>query len=113
SWQVPAGAAGGQYKIAVSKDGPFAPAERGFEVRTYRAPKMRGQLEFARKGYGPGDSVSISAKITRAEGGIPSGAKATAIARVDGEVVHQSVSAVDSDGVCAASFELPKSIVRG
>jgi len=113
SWTIPGGQAGGQYKVVFSADGPFAPSERSFEIRAYRAPKLRAQLEFANKAYGPGDRVAINAKVTRSEGGIPTGAKVTAIARVDGVEVFRGPAAMSADGVVAAAYDLPKSIAVG
>lgn len=113
SWDIPGGQPGGIYKVIFCSDGPFAPAERSFEIRAYRAPKLRAQLEFVSKAYGPGDTVTINAKVTRAEGGIPTGATVTAIARVDGEECHRSPATISPDGVVSASYSLPATISKG
>ena len=114
SWPVPKEQAGGQY-TAVFTFPQFGhpPAERKFEVRSYRAPRLKSQIVFVRDGYGPGDTVTASAKVERAEGGVPAEAKVTVIARVDGEEVHQSQTQIDSVGNIFARFELPKEIARG
>ena len=75
AWDVPAGRAGGEYTVKVSypSDG-YAPAERKFDVRAYRAPRLKSQIVFLRDGYGPGDAAGATLHVERAEGGIPQGA---------------------------------------
>ncbi|MFN7976107.1 MAG: MG2 domain-containing protein [Acidobacteriota bacterium] len=113
SWRVPAGQAGGGYKVKVSPSGQ-APAERSFEIRAFRPPRLKSQIVFLRDGYGPGDDVAATLSVTRAEGGAPAGARVTLVAMVDGrEAARQSAGAVDAAGRCAVSFRLPKVIERG
>ncbi len=114
SWPVPAGQAGGEYTAEVSFPWTGQPtAKRKFEIRAYRAPRLKSQIEFIRDGYGPGDQVAASLKVERAEGGVPVGAKVTVQARVDGRQVFQGPAVVDALGLCSARFELPKNIARG
>lgn len=114
SWPVPSGQAGGEYTAEVSYPWTGQPAaKRKFEIRAYRAPRLKTQIEFVREGYGPGDEVSASVKVERAEGGFPAGAKVMVRARVDGVQVYQAPAEVDSLGLCSAKFELPKAIQRG
>ena len=90
SWPVPQGQAGGEYTAEVSYPWTGQPAaKRKFEIRAYRAPRLKSQIEFVRDGYGPGDKVAASLKVERAEGGFPTGAKVTVQARVDGQQVFQ------------------------
>lgn len=113
-WEVPEGQAGGEYTIKVTY--PFsglAPAERTFDIRAYRAPRIRTQIDFIKDGYGPGDTVIATLEATRAEGGIPEGATITAIARVDGAEVARVVMTMPSTGVAEARFDLPAEIERG
>ncbi len=57
--------------------------------------------------------MTASLKVTRAEGGLPVGAKTTAVATVDGvEVLRQEV-VIDALGTCAVTFPLPKEILVG
>jgi len=108
SWQVPAEQPGGQYTIKVSHPwSGYPPAERKFEIRSYRAPRLKSQIKFVRDGYGPGDPVAASLHVERAEGGTPAGAKVTVIARVDGQEVFRGPAAVDESCNCAARFPLP------
>jgi len=113
-WDVPADQAGGQYTVKVSHPwSGLAPAERTFDIRAYRAPRIKTQIQFLKDGYGPGDSVVATLQATRAEGGAPAGAKVTAIARVDGEEVARVESTVGESGSAEARFDLPGQITRG
>src|SRR5262245_24850811 len=113
-WVIPDGQAGGEYKVKISQ--PWsgnAPAERKFDIRSYRSPRLRSQIKFLRDGYGPGDNVVGTLEVTRAEGGVPAGAKVTIIARVDGAEAFRGDSKVDNGGHCVARFALPAAIARG
>ncbi|WP_166819670.1 MG2 domain-containing protein [Thalassoroseus pseudoceratinae] len=114
AWKIPAGQSGGEYTAKVSYPWlGLPPAERKFDIRAYRAPRLKSQIEFIREGYGPGDKVSANVKVERAEGGIPVDAVATVRALVDGQTVHESKTVVDPTGIAAAQFELPKKMERG
>lgn len=113
SWKIPPGMSGGRYEVEASIAGS-AKATRKFEVRVYTPPRLKSQIEFLRDGYGPGDAVMAVVNVQRAEGGTPTGARVTAIARVDGaEVARLPNLSVDKDGNCRVSFTLPKKIERG
>ncbi len=114
-WLIPAGTPGGRYTALVSSPSIGVPqTERSFDIRAYRAPRLKTQIEFAREGYGPGDEVQANIKISRAEGGKPEGAKVTVIARVDGEqVFKKSGYRLADNGVLSAKFNLPKTIEIG
>ncbi|MEZ0267505.1 MAG: alpha-2-macroglobulin family protein, partial [Phycisphaerae bacterium] len=89
------------------------PGVRKFDVRAFRAPRLKSQIVFVRDGYGPGDAVAASVHVDRAEGGVPAGAKVTAVARVDGVEVHRAPTTIDASGNASASFKLPAEIKRG
>lgn len=113
AWVVPAGQPGGRYKLRMMPS-QAAPGERAFEVRAFRAPRIRTQIAFLRDGYGPGDEVSATLSATRAEGGAPAGSRVTLVAMVDGaEVAHEPAGVVDDEGRARVSFRLPKDIERG
>jgi alpha-2-macroglobulin-like protein len=114
SWTVPAGQAGGDYEahLTFPHEG-LPPAARKFGVRAYRAPRFRSQIEFARKGYGPGDSVIATLTTERAEGGIPSGARVNVEATVDGATAFRDTTQVDASGRARTEFALPARIARG
>jgi hypothetical protein len=114
SWKVPAGQAGGAYTIRASYPWEgHAPAERSFDVRQFRAPRLKTQILFQRDGYGPGDEVTASLEVMRAEGGIPVGARVTATARLDGVEVARLPATVNDRGLASVHFDLPAAISRG
>ncbi len=113
-WLVPQGQAGGEYTIRVTYPGyGHPPAERKFDVRAYRPPRLKSQIVFLRDGYGPGDEVGAALHVERAEGGVPAEAKVTPIARVDGVEVFRGRAMVDGQGNCTVRFKLPPRIERG
>jgi uncharacterized protein YfaS (alpha-2-macroglobulin family) len=114
AWDVPADAAGGPYTATFSS--PWTgdpPAKRAFDVRAYRAPRLKGEIIYLRDGYGPGDAVRASMHVERAEGGLPAGAVVSATAVVDGVTVFTGATIVDAAGNCGVSFPLPADIRRG
>ena len=113
SWSVPKDAAGGVYTVKVKCDDGGAPAERKFEVLSYRVPRIKSQIEFLRRGYLPGETCAAVITMERAEGGIPTGAVVTAMAMVDGEVVYESEPLPLTEGTARAEFALPKEIAEG
>ncbi len=55
SWTIPVEQAGGEYTVKVTHPWTgYPPAERKFDVRVYRAPRLKNQIVFVRDGYGPG-----------------------------------------------------------
>ena len=114
AWEIPEGQAGGEYTIKTTYPSMgIAPAERKFDIRAYRAPRLKTQIVFLRDGYGPGDTVGATLAATRAEGGVPADAKVTVTARLDGMEIHRSTTVVNREGYCSAQFDLPKTIARG
>ncbi|XAM01447.1 MG2 domain-containing protein [Phycisphaeraceae bacterium D3-23] len=114
SWEVPEGQPGGEYTIKVTYPwSGHAPTERTFDIRAYRPPRIKTQIEFLRDGYGPGDTVVATLEAERAEGGVPEGATVTAIARVDGVEVARVPVTMSNAGNAEARFELPAEIERG
>jgi uncharacterized protein YfaS (alpha-2-macroglobulin family) len=114
AWDVPADAAGGQYAANISFPyNGFPPAKREFQVRAYRAPRLKGEIVFLRDGFGPGDTVKASLHVERAEGGLPIGAKVSATAIVDGQNAYAGQTVIDSAGNCSVAFALPAQIERG
>src|SRR5262249_18570834 len=95
SWDIPSGQPGGEYTVRISHPSVDAPAERKFDIRAYRAPRLKSQIVFVRDGYGPGDTVAANLHVERAEGGIPSRAKVSVTARIDGEEAWKGETIVD------------------
>src|SRR5436309_3870261 len=113
SWDIPPTQAGGEYTVRISHPGADGRAERKFDIRAYRAPRLKSQIVFVRAGYGPGDMVAANLHVERAEGGVPSGARVSVSARIDGEETWKGTATVDSSGNAGASFRLPSAIARG
>src|SRR5882672_6148667 len=113
SWDIPANQAGGEYTVRIFYPSGDAPAERKFDIRAYRAPRLKSQIVFVRDGYGPGDTVAANLHVERAEGGVPTGAKVSVSARVDGDAIWNGETAVDGSGNAGANFRLPAAIARG
>jgi uncharacterized protein YfaS (alpha-2-macroglobulin family) len=114
SWEIPPSQAGGEYTVKFAHPWlGYAPAERKFDIRAYRAPRLRSQIKFLRDGYGPADEVVATLDVKRAEGGVPAGARVTAIARVDGLEAYRGGAVVDDKGACTVRFQLPVDIRRG
>jgi alpha-2-macroglobulin-like protein len=114
SWLVPDEQAGGEYtaKITFPQHG-HTPAERKFEIRAYRAPRLKTQIKFLRDGYGPSDEVVATWHVERAEGGVPAGSKLTVAARVDDGETFRGPATIDHEGNGTARFRLPPVIARG
>ncbi len=113
-WTIPDEQAGGEYTVHIAY--PMSgqpPAERKFDIRVYRAPRLKSQIKFLRDGYGPGDEVVATLDVQRAEGGAPAGAPVTVIARVDGDEAYRGSASVDDSGRCIVRFPLPTEIRRG
>src|SRR5438093_5751052 len=68
SWDIPANQAGGEYTVRIFYPSGDVPAERKFDIRAYRAPRLKSQIVFVRDGYGPGDTVDASLDVQRAAG---------------------------------------------
>ena len=63
-WQVPEHQAGGEYTIKVTCPSlGYPPGERKFDIRSYRAPRLKSQIKFLRDGYGPGDEVAATLSV--------------------------------------------------
>ena len=114
AWQVPEGLAGGEYVLVARFPwNGYSASETKFDVRAYRVPRLRTDVQFLKKGYGAGEEVSAMLTVTRAEGGIPTGAAVTMVARLDGKEVFRKEAKLDERGGCTAQFALPKEIETG
>ena len=113
SWTIENGLPGGVYTARVENVGEEgAPAERKFEVKAFRVPRIKSQIEFARRGYLPGEEVTAVVTFTRAEGDIPQEATVEANALVDGEMVFAG-EVPAKHGQATAKFILPQKLAEG
>ncbi|MFH1266880.1 MAG: MG2 domain-containing protein, partial [Planctomycetota bacterium] len=112
-FQIPEGLAGGEYTlVARSLKGQFPTARQKLLVGRYRLPRLKGRLEFARNGFGPGDTVVADFSVERAEGGAAAGAGLKILATVDGQLVHQETAQASPLGTYHVEFALPGQIER-
>ncbi|MDJ0975910.1 MAG: alpha-2-macroglobulin family protein [Planctomycetota bacterium] len=111
-YEIPKGIGGGTFKLLAHVN-DLPPVETTLDIRDFRAPRIKTDLQFERKAYGPGDRVVATLEAERAEGGIPAGAGVTAVARVDGTEVFRKALELDGIGRCSVGFELPAEIAEG
>jgi len=114
AFQIPPGLAGGEYTlVARSLDEAFPEQRRSFFIRTYRLPRLKKELEFARDSYTSGDKVVADFSAERAEGGPAAGARLRILASVDGQIVHEDHAETSPGGFFRVEFALPDEIERG
>lgn len=120
---LPPDASGGEYTLTVSEQQQrFPPEQRRFLVQRYEKPRLRKELEFTRKSYGPGDEVVAFCKVTAAEGGRPIVKQPVFVTfYLDGAMLDaegQSTTSpwqlrTDDAGHVLVRLRLPKAIHRG
>ena len=111
---IPESAPGGTYQLmAKSLDGFFPDQSCELEVRRYRAVRLKTNLEFSRRSFSAGDRVEADLTVRRADDSIPAAAPARVRAVVDGDVVHETTSALGVNGELSISFNLPKVVREG
>jgi hypothetical protein len=114
AFSIPSTAPGGPYSIVAKSLDGFFPDERcEFQVRAYRVPRFKKELEFRQRSYGPGDSVEADFVAQRAEGGTLSNAKLRITATVDDQVVHRSDLETTESGSASIKFSLPSLVKQG
>src|SRR5262249_23020546 len=118
AFQIPPGAAGGEYTLTVSEDkNRFPPEKRKFIVNQYKLDQLHKKLEFTRKSFGPGEEVTANGKVSPAEGGQAVATQpVVATAQVDGspvEVLNKGKLRTAADGTVEVRLKLPAKIERG
>jgi hypothetical protein len=118
SFQLPDSLPGGEYTLIVSETHDRFPAEkRRLIVNRYQAPRLLKDVDFTRKSYGPGDTVTAVCKVAPVEGGrVISDQPVTVSAEVDGlacEMLLPGMLVTDKTGSCVVKFRLPATIERG
>lgn len=116
-------AAGGEYTLTVSEaNNRFPPEQRKFIVNAYQPPRLRKELEWSQKSFGPGDEATAACKVTAAEGGKPlAGQPVEATLNIDGKTYGADGKpssepmklTTDSQGHVNIRFTLPKEVDRG
>ncbi|MBO7741532.1 MAG: hypothetical protein J6S21_03170, partial [Victivallales bacterium] len=114
-WEIPGNISGGIYKVRFSEVGKDngSSGERSFEIRSYRVPRMRTQVDFARRGYLPGEECVAVLNFSRSEGGVPADARVTVMAVLDGKVILEPTPVAHNAGCAQAKFKLPAEIADG
>ncbi|HMP58543.1 MAG TPA: alpha-2-macroglobulin family protein [Gemmatales bacterium] len=123
SFAVPHDAPGGEYTLTVSEQrGRFPPEVRKFLVNRYEKPRLRKELEFTRKSYGPGDEVAALCRVSAAEGGKPIANQPVQVTLfLDGTMLDAEGQATqtpwtlrtDAAGNVIVKCRLPQAIDRG
>ena len=107
-----AGMAGGEYTLRV-KTLDKVTAERPIIVQTYEPPRLKMQLEFVRKAYGPGDEVTATIAVKRPTGEPLKNHALTAAIRLDGQDLPRVTLQTDAQGDGLVKFILPQEIALG
>lgn len=114
AWQIPDGITGGTYTARVEDDGgEGAPAERKFEIRSYRTPRLKMRVEFSKRGFLPGEECTATLHFERTEGIVPADCGIKAVAELDGQLLFSDDSLTAVNGVATVHFTLPKEISQG
>lgn len=111
-FRLPVGVPGGEYTIRAQSD-TGARVERNVIVSSYQPPRVKKKLEFVRKAYGPGDTVSAALSLNRATGEPLASAKVTAIAVLDSAEIARVPVAMTTKGTALIKFVLPTAIDAG
>jgi len=113
---IPPEAPGGEYTlVARSPNDSFVEQRRTFQVRDFRAPRLKKQLELTRASYGPGDTVVADFSAESAQGDPAAGATLHIRASVDGQAMElaDAETVADASGAYRVEFRLPEEIERG
>jgi A-macroglobulin complement component/MG2 domain-containing protein/alpha-2-macroglobulin family protein len=103
---------GGEYTLQMQADDGTRDAKK-LVVSTYEAPRLKKSIEFVRKGYGEGDTVSAAIEVKRATGEPFADKTLTGVITVDDVEVRRIAVKTDKDGQATARFDLPALIARG
>ncbi len=103
---------GGEYTIQLAADDGTVETKK-IIINTYEAPRLKKSLEFVRKAYGEGDTVTAAIEIKRATGEAFADKALTGIVTVDDVEVARVPLKTDKAGTTTAKFQLPAKIARG
>ncbi|MEZ4959711.1 MAG: carboxypeptidase regulatory-like domain-containing protein [Saprospiraceae bacterium] len=112
-FQLDAAAPGGMYKIKAytnwqrNTDVAF---ERDIQVQATVLPRLRMELEFQRKAYGPGDLVEAKLDLNTLANEPLAKQEFTASASLDGQRFTEIKGTTDGGGRAMIKFELPKDL---
>ncbi|HSD90963.1 MAG TPA: MG2 domain-containing protein, partial [Kofleriaceae bacterium] len=103
---------GGEYTMQLTADDGTQTTKK-IIINTYEAPRLKKSLEFVRKAYGEGDTVTAAIEIKRATGEAFGDRALTGVVTVDDVEVTRVQIKTDKDGTATAKFQLPPKIARG
>lgn len=112
-FQLEATAPGGIYKIKAytnwqrNTDDAF---ERDIQVQATVLPRLRMELEFQRKAYGPGDRVEAKLNLNTLANEALARQAFTALASLDGQHFTEVKGTTDGGGRALIKFDLPKDL---
>jgi len=106
SFVLDAGAPGGSWTVRATLPNG-ARVERPLVVNTFEAPRIKKTLEYARDGYGPGDTVDAALTLNRATGEPLADVEVVANVAVGGQVLAPIRVRSDSRGEVSLRFVLP------
>ena len=113
-WQVPAGAAGGEYRLELRASDRSFPSEGiPFLVRRFQPPQLAKDVALDRKTYAPGELGVAEVTVSRLAGGIPAGAQVRAALVLDGTEVWSVDGQLDHAGRALFHFQVPEQVERG
>ena len=111
-FELPAEAQGGEYTLrATSGDGQRA--ERALIVAAYEPPRLKKKLEFIKKAYGAGDTVSATIEVKRPTGEALADKVLSVLITVDGLELPRVKLTSNAEGGALVKFDLPKTISAG
>lgn len=111
-FELPAEVQGGEYTLrATAADGQKA--ERTVIVSAYEPPRLKKKLEFVKKAYGAGDTVSATVEVRRPTGEPLAGKALSAVVTVDGVELPRVKVTSNAEGGALVKFDLPKTLAAG
>jgi hypothetical protein len=111
-FELPADVQGGEYTLrATAADGHRA--ERTVIVSAYEPPRLKKKLEFVKKAYGAGDTVSATVELRRPTGEALAGKVMSAVITVDGVELPRVKLTSNADGGAIVKFDLPGTLAAG
>ncbi|MBL8345783.1 MAG: hypothetical protein JNN03_10110, partial [Rubrivivax sp.] len=111
-FELPAEVQGGEYTLrATAADGQKA--ERTVIVSAYEPPRLKKKLEYVKKAYGAGDTVSATVEVRRPTGEPLAGKALSAVITVDGVELPRVKVTSSAEGGALVKFDLPKTLATG
>ncbi len=104
---------GGEYTLVAQNDSGVMKTSRKVIVSSYQPPRIKKKLEFLRKAYGPGDTVTATVELHRATGEAMSAKAVTGLATLDGTDLVRVPIITDAAGNAVVQFTLPPAITKG